>query len=85
VTEEIREVVRRNEVVDADEFDVAVFDAGSEDEPSDTTEAVNPNLQGHGHCSNDKGVKAAIRRPPMPVRQRSKPRSAVEFRTIEAA
>ena len=52
--QEVSEVVGRNQVIDADKFDIAVFQPGPEDQPTDSTKSVNSNLQSHRHCSIDK-------------------------------
>jgi hypothetical protein len=47
VVEEIREAVRRDEVVDPDEFESTAADARAIDETTDATETVDTDSNGH--------------------------------------
>ncbi len=51
VLEQVRQAVGRDQVVDADEFDVRVLGGGTHHEPTDASESVDTNFERHRFIS----------------------------------
>ena len=57
ILQQVRQVVGRHEVVDADDLDVRIFGGDAVDKTADAAEAVDADTDGHGWSLSRKEVR----------------------------